>query len=353
MAMHVDDTVRRFSGWMPQDQCGRPLSRRLFLAGATAGAATLGLAACGGASSTTEDSPTTGSKNFPVTLIGKEGTAIIPAEPRRVITLGFQRDTDTTLALGVTPIALAGNSSFPNLIAPWVESELTEPKPEVLNTADGIPFEKIAALRPDLILATDSYELTDNYSRLAQIAPTVSYIENVNTDTWQQRTNLIGKALGRNEQAQNIINDVEAKVKQATQDHAAFANTTFSINLVIGREIYTVLGGDSAVKLLEQLGLRISPQAATQPESSTPGRALVSPENLGVLDADVLIVTYATDDDRSYLESSQLFQQLNAVKNSNYVPLDLFVSIALAFPSPLTIPYALDRTVDSLNRVLV
>ncbi|MDQ3761427.1 MAG: hypothetical protein M3460_06915 [Actinomycetota bacterium] len=36
---------------------------------------------------------------------------------------------------------------------------------ELLNTGDGLPFEKIAGLRPDVILATDSYELADAYDQ--------------------------------------------------------------------------------------------------------------------------------------------------------------------------------------------
>ncbi|MGH4012743.1 MAG: iron-siderophore ABC transporter substrate-binding protein [Pseudonocardiaceae bacterium] len=351
MTSPVDGTVDDLVGRVARGRLGKPLTRRLFLTGTTVGAATLGLTACGGGS-TTETPPTTGSAGFPLTLVGKEGTTTIPAEPHRVITLGFLRDTDTALALGVTPIAMTEISVFPNLIAPWVESELTDPKPELLSTEDGIPFEKIAGLRPDLILATDSYELTDNYTRLAQIAPTVSYIEAVDSDTWQQRTNLIGRALGRGEQAQKIITNIEAKVKQAAQDHPALAGATFSFSAVFSRQIETVLGSDAAATFLEQLGLRISPEVAAQPESATPGRALVSLENLGVLNADIMLVTYTTDDDRTFLESSQVFQQLDAVKNGNYIPMDLPVAVALGFPSPLAIPYALDRVVAAMANAL-
>ncbi|MGH3885650.1 MAG: iron-siderophore ABC transporter substrate-binding protein [Pseudonocardiaceae bacterium] len=340
----MDDLVSRG----PRGQLGTPLSRRLFLAGSAA----LGLAACGGNGSTTETPPAAGSTGFPVTLQGKEGTATIPAEPRRVIAVGFQRDTDTALALGVTPIAMVENALFPSLIAPWVEAELTGPKPELLNTGNGLPFEKIAGLRPDLILATDSYELTDNYARLAGIAPTLSYVDSVDSDTWQQRTTHIGKALGRDEQAQKIIADTEDKIKQAAQDHPAFAGKTFSVSAVAGGLLETVLEGDAAVTFLEQLGLRISPEVAALPQSGNPGRANVSLESLGVLNADIMFVTYTTDDDRTLIESNQVFKQLNAVKNGNYLPLDIPVALAVGFPSALSIPYGLDRTVPAIAKAL-
>ncbi|MDQ3761426.1 MAG: iron-siderophore ABC transporter substrate-binding protein [Actinomycetota bacterium] len=352
MTSPVDSTVDNLADRVARGRLGKPLSRRLFLAGTTVGAATLGLAACGGGS-TTEAPPITGSADFPVTLKGKEGTATIPAEPQRVVTLGLQRDTDTALALGVTPIAMTENTFVPNGIAPWVESELTDPRPELLNTTDGIPFEKIVGLRPDLILATDSQVLPDNYTRLAQIAPTVSYLDGVSTDTWQQRTTLIGRALGRDEQAQKIITDLEARVAQTAQDNPAFAGKTFSQTVVGGREVYAVLEGDTAVAFLEQLGLRISPEVAALPNADLPEpRALVSLENLGVLEADIMIITYLSDNDRAFLESNQLFQQLDAVKNGNYIPLDFLVSFALAYLSPLTIPYGLDRAVPAMANVL-
>ncbi len=345
--MCIDDTLVDLVGWTARERLGTPLSRRLFLVGTAA----LGLAACGGNSSTTE-TPPAADAGFPVTLQGKEGTATIPAPPQRVIAVGFQRDTDTALALGVTPIAMVENTLFPNLIAPWVETELTGPKPELLNTGNGLPFEKIAGLRPDLILATDSYELTDNYARLAEIAPTLSYVDGVDSDTWQQRTAHIGKALGRGEQAQKIIADTEDKIKQAAQDHPNFAGKTFSVSAVSGGLLETVLEGDAAVTFLEQLGLRISPEVAALPQSGNPGRANVSLENLGVLDADIVFVNYVTDDDRALIESNPVFQRLDAVQNGNYLALGLPVALATGFPSPLSIPYGLDRTVTAVAKVL-
>ncbi|MGH3963276.1 MAG: iron-siderophore ABC transporter substrate-binding protein [Pseudonocardiaceae bacterium] len=348
MTTCIDYTLDDLANLAASDRLGSPLSRRSFLAGTAA----LSLAACGGNGSTTETPPAAGSTGFPVTLTGKEGTATIPAEPQRVIAVGFQRDTDTALALGVTPIAMVENALFPSLIAPWVEAELPDRKPELLNIDNGLPFEKIAGLRPDLILATDSYELTDNYARLAEIAPTLSYVDSVDSETWQQRTTHIGKALGRDEQAQKIIADTEDKIKQAARDHPAFAGKTFSVSAVGGGQLETVLKGDAAVTFLEQLGLRISPEVAALPQSGNPGRANVSLENLGVLDADVVFVTYVTDDDRALIEANPIFQRLDAVQSGNYLVLGLPVALAMGFPSPLSIPYGLDRTVTAVAKVL-
>lgn len=344
----MDELVRRAA----RAPLGPSLNRRLFLVGAATGAA-LGLVACGGGGATTAAPPTTGTAGFPITLKGKEGTATIPAQPQRVIALGLQRDADTAVALGVTPIAMAENTYIPDPVAPWLDAKLTDQQPELFNTADGIPLEKIASLRPDLILATGSYELTDNYAQLAQLAPTVSYIDTAATDTWQQRTTLIGKALGREEQAQKTITDVEARIKQAVQDNPSFAGKSFSFSVVSSREIYTVLGGDAAVTFLKQLGMTLSPEIAKLPTAGLPEpRSVVSLENISILSSDVMLISYFTDDDKNFVESSQLFQQLDAVKNGDYIPLEFVVAFALAFPSPLAIPYALDQVVPAVANVL-
>lgn len=356
MTSPIDDPVGSLLGRAAFGQGGRavqprPLSRRLFLAGAAAGAATLGLTACGSGGNASAAAPS-GVAGFPVTLTGKEGTATISAPPERVVALGFQRDAETVLALGVTPVAMTASVIFPSGVAPWAEPALPNRTPELLDTGDGLPFEKIAGLQPDVILATDSYELTDAYDRLTRIAPTVSYIEGPDSDTWQQRVELIGKVLGRGEQAEQVLTGTQNKIDQAVADNPAFAGKVFTFSYVAGGVLEALVGDDASVTFLEQLGLTISPEVAALPQSSEPGRAPISPENLGVLDTEVMIVAAQTDDDRRTFESNPLFPQLNAVKNGNYIPIPFPVAAAMGFPSPLSIPYALDGLVPAVARVL-
>lgn len=351
----IDETAANQADWAAPRQPGRvprhrPVSRRLFLAGAATGAAALGLAACGRGTDAPAAAPS-GAAGFPVTLTGKEGTATIPAAPERVVALGFQRDAETALALGVTPVAMAASVIFPSGITPWAQPALTNRTPELLNTGEGLPFETIAGLRPDVILATDSYELTDAYDRLAQIAPTVSYIGGPDSDTWQQRVELIGRALGRDEQAKQVLANTQNEIDRAVMNNPAFAGKFFSFSYVASGELRALVGDDASVTFLEQLGLTLSPKVAVLPESD-PGRSPISPENLAVLDAEIMIVAAQTADDREFFESSPLFPQLNAVKSGNYIPIPFPVAAAMGFPSPLSIPYALDGTVPAVAKVL-
>ncbi len=325
-------------------------TRRQFLIGGAA--LTALLAGCGSDDGSSPDAPA-GDGRFPRTLAGKEGAATIPTQPGRVVAVGFQRDTDTVLALGVTPIAMVRHDSFESGSAPWVEKVLAGARPQLLEGADGLPFEQIAGLRPDLIVATDDYGLSTNYARLTQIAPTVSYLDGVESDTWQQRTTHIGAALGRDERAQQLVTDTEAMVMQAAMANPAFVGKTFSRFYFSEGEIRAITGADASVVLLEQLGLVVAPEVAALPQNETPGRATVSPENLDILDtADLMLVSYPSSTDRTSFESGPLFARLDAVKNGTYVVFESSVALALGFPSVLSIPYGLDRTVTAIADVL-
>jgi iron complex transport system substrate-binding protein len=162
----------------------RSLPRRGVLLGGLAGAAAA-LVGCLSDRKTTADDTATGSTSagsFPVTVSGKEGAATVRSAPQRVVAAGYLRDTDLALALGVPLVGAARNSVFASGLAPW-QKPPTEP--DLFDTTNGLPFEQIAALHPDLILASDDYTLTKDYATLAKIAPTLSYQAGVGADTWQ------------------------------------------------------------------------------------------------------------------------------------------------------------------------
>lgn len=98
-----------------------------------------------------------------------------------------------------------------------------------------------------------------------------------------------------------------------------------------------------------ELGLRPSQGvlalAAANPDLTS---VSVSLENISDIDADILVMWY-NDNSRSALEKQPLFQSLNAVRRSSYVPLndpvDIWSTSAL---SVLSIPYGFSRFVPRL-----
>ncbi|OLT11236.1 hypothetical protein BJF78_27400 [Pseudonocardia sp. CNS-139] len=323
------------------------MNRRRFLG--AAGIAALGLAGCAPAVTVPAPAPAAG---FPVQVDGAFGPTVVPAAPERVVALGYGPDAATVLGLGVLPVAATRDTSLPDGVPPWVATALAGRPLELLDAADGLPFERIAALRPDLIVATTAYSLAQDHEQLARIAPVLAYTTGPNTDRWQDTTTRVGQVLGHPDEAVQRVHDVEARIAAARAAHPALAGRTFTFGPVTpDGTIYTTNStADLSAVFLQQLGLVLSPKATALPESRTRGKAVVSPELLDVLDADLLILTFTSSDPalRTRVESDPLFRRLPAVQRGSYVALDLPSALAMAFPSVLSLEYALDQVVGRL-----
>ena len=129
----------------------------------TTAACALALAACGSDDDTSSSgaaeasAPAAESGAFPVKIPHRYGTTVIDAEPERVVIAGL-REQDAALALGVVPVAATEwYGKHPGAVFPWAEEALGDADPPaVLTYEDGLQIEKIAAQRPDLIIAVYS-----------------------------------------------------------------------------------------------------------------------------------------------------------------------------------------------------
>ncbi len=145
--------------------------------------AALLLTACGDDGSSTDDrrprrhpQPTAGGA-FPATVPHKFGETVVPEAPERVVSVGLT-EQDTLLQLGVMPVAVTEwYGEQPHATWPWAHDLLGDAEPEVLSQSDGIEFEKIAALEPDLIVGTNAGLTEKDYELLSAIAPTVTSVE--------------------------------------------------------------------------------------------------------------------------------------------------------------------------------
>jgi iron complex transport system substrate-binding protein len=266
---------------------------------------------------------------------------------RRVVAAGYLRDTDLALALGVPLAGAARNASFASGLAPWQRAPAGQ---TLFGTANGMPFERVAALHPDLIMASDDYTLTKDYASLVKIAPTLSYLQGVGADGWQTMTTRAGTVLGKSGKAATLIASVQDQIAKARAGNAGLAGQTFTFGPVSGmNSVYTINDpADASAAFFGQLGMKLSPKVTRLPASSTPRRARLSVERLGVLDADVVILAYPDAGIRARFERQAVFKQLSAVRRGAYIALDLAAAIAVAFPSVLSIPYGLQVLVPKL-----
>ncbi|MGY1651184.1 ABC transporter substrate-binding protein [Geodermatophilus sp. SYSU D01119] len=306
-------------------------------------ALTGGLTACGSEEEPAADagssSSAASSGAFPVTIENKFGTTEIPEEPQRVVTVGFN-DQDFVLALGVTPVGereLLGDYDAPS--RPWAQEQLPD---EEIPTVGGeeIDVEAVAALEPDLIVGVYSFMDEAVYEQLSGIAPTLAQTDEYadGATPWQEQTLLIGQALGREEEAQALVDDVEGRFETAVEENPDFAGSSIAVDLTgVGSGHYLLGADDLRTQFFTDLGF-------TVPETSTD----VSQERLDLLDADVLAVNGY---DQAAADADALFSALDVVTSGRTVLLGTYsgdVSAALGFGSPLSLPYLIDEVVPAL-----
>ena len=332
----------------------RSNSRRASLVAGVLAATLLAVTACAGSDTDSGTDQTGGASAgaFPVTLEHKYGSTTIGKEPKRVVTVGLT-DQDALLALGVVPVATTEwLGKFPGAIGPWATAKLGGAAvPQVLtDTGSGPQFEKIAALKPDLILSLYSGLTQESYSTLSQIAPTVAQPKKY-TDygiPWQDLTRTAGRAVGRTDQAEKAIADVEARIAEDRKANPDFEGaggliaTTYEGYFVYGTQdprsrVLTSLGFELPADLDEAIGDKFG--------------ASISAERTELLDRDAIIWLVAgIDTGRAILRKDPLYTKLDVTKEGRDVLVDEGspYGSATSFISVLSLPYLLDRLVPQL-----
>ncbi|WNI18932.1 ABC transporter substrate-binding protein [Actinacidiphila sp. ITFR-21] len=330
---------------------------RSLAAAAAVGGLLLAVSACGSDPSDDAKAPTgattpaatagASSSDFPLTLQDSLGSVRIPAAPQRVVVLSSV-DLDAALAAGVVPVLAPKNVFTADGTYPWLQGRLTKDT-ELVSTISALPFERIAALQPDLILDTGDYTAKDNYAKLSQIAPTVAPLTSAATDSWQDRQRLVGKALGRQAESDRAVRQAQDAVTAAKATYPGLAGKTFSVTYAAAVDQIVTLSSphDFAVGFLQSLGLRQAP-ALTELAKNSVGVGTVSQERLDVLSADLMISAYQTPDLEKKVGESALMR--SAATGHTFQVVDLTTITLLRNPSTLGLPWVLDRLAPALAK---
>lgn len=239
-------------------------------------------------------------QSFPVTIEHAFGETVIDKAPERIATWGWGNH-DALLALGVVPVAMPFSTygGGDNGLHPWVEEKLAElgaATPVQLPDSQDIPFELIAAQQPDLIVAVFSGIDAEEYSRLSQIAPTIAYPDAAWSTPWEDVTRIIGRAVGKAEEAEQLVADTLKFVADETAKYPEIAGTTFAgVNDFDGSiAVYDAL--DARMKFLVNAGLVLAP-SVTELSPKTGGfYYALSYELFDQLTSDILITYYETQE---------------------------------------------------------
>ena len=294
-----------------------------------------------------------------VTIKHLFGETTIPAPPTRVVSAGFT-EHDDLLALGVVPVAVTnwfGNQPFG--VWPWAQSKLGSATPVVLNLDNGIQVDRIAQLKPDLIVAINAGLDSDTYQKLAAIAPTIAQANGPGQgeaffEPWKDQATTIGKAVFQSDQMTRLIDGVDEKFSSTAQSNPEFKGKA-AVLLAGGfsGDTMTATVGGWRTDFLTAMGFQIPEslraRAASDGHADIPRADLTST----LAGADVLIWTTESDAEQAALEADRAIGELHAARGKRdvFTPGDL--AAAIAYASPLSYPVVAEQLPPLLARALL
>jgi len=244
------------------------------------------------------------------------GTTNVPVHPRRVVVLDTDK-IDTALSLGVVPVGAARAGEATGWPA-YLGDQVSAIKPVgVLTEPD---LEAISALKPDLILGS-KFRQEKFYDELSAIAPTV-FTAKVGV-TWKANVLLDGQALGREQQAKELLAAYEKRAKDLGARLGDAGSRKVSIVRFMPAEI-RVYGPESFSGIVAgDVGLG-RPQRQLLAGKDDKRFDKVSPERIAEVDGDV--VFYSAYGEKAAAQQATvtaggLWRDLAAVKAGKAYPI--------------------------------
>lgn len=295
---------------------------------------------------------------YPITISHYYGETVIEEKPERIVTLGWENQ-DTPLSLGVAPVGCSASNyglATENHLHPWSDeafAALGVNEPNVFNDTDGFDYEAIADAQPDVILAAYSGMTEEEYHRLSEIAPVVTFQTAAWQTTWREQTVLNAEGMGMREEGEEKVAEVENLIEEKLAKYPELAgkNTAFFwIDETDFSVFYAYLPTDPRANFLLDLGLTIPQSILDMADDETAFSVTISHENANLLnDVDIMIV-YGGESLVEVLQADPLMSTIPAVANGAIVLIDAETELAAATtPSILSITACIDDYLALLN----
>jgi iron complex transport system substrate-binding protein len=240
--------------------------------------------------------------------------------PERIVALSEEFLLADLLSLGVTPVASTSNDPGGFV---GIDPSLTEGVEAIFSPEFNL--ERLAALRPDLLLVYPSYLALDvvSTSDLEAIAPVL--VLGDEGDDWRTTFRATAAALGLSARGDEILADVDARL--ASAGDALNGIRLSAVSISPGPTIRAYTDGRTALtEILVELGIEFRPGPSVGGTDDN-GRITLSLEQLSLLDGDALLllqsdVVPGEADALADVQSSPLWSALPAVAAGAVVTLD-------------------------------
>ena len=204
----------------------------------------------------------------------------------------------------------------------------------------------VAAQRPDVIIGVNSGMTKADYNRLSpdradgrperRVHRLRRAVAGADADDRQG-------ARPRGEQAQELVDDVEAQFAKAREEHPEF-DTTFTMAYGGDGQLGAHASGDYRVGFFKDLGMKMNPEI-----DKLAGDAFyidLDPEQFRLIDQDVVLMFGKRDK----VAKDKVLGRLPAVNDGRTIYVDLTDQFAgaLGYASPLSLPYLIDEAIPQL-----
>ncbi|KPQ28582.1 MAG: iron complex transport system substrate-binding protein [Marinobacter excellens HL-55] len=274
------------------------------------------------------------------------GTVTINSEPQRVVTL-YEGALDSALAVGANAIGAVitrGGNDVAEYIKPLAGDIAIVGAPAETN------IEAVIAARPDIILAPAQTN-QQQYQLLSRIAPVVvSNVPLFQADSWEQETRLFGRALGRDEAAETVIEDVKARIAEVAalvektvpedQRDATLVRWMPQGPLVMAEGLFSVT-------LLQAVGFQVTDNGLVG--DSRPHSQPLSLENLVRMDQNWVFLATLNADGQQALEAARQTPAFNRLKANGQ---DRVVAVNGQLWTSATGPLAANAILDDIETAL-
>lgn len=300
---------------------------------------------------------TENNEGYPIVCTHAFGETVIETEPQRIVTVGWG-NLDVPLALGVAPVGVSKatyGATDANGLFSWTNeafAALGVDSPNVFDDTDGLDFEAINNANPDLILAVYSGISEEEYHQLSEIAPTVAYQE-AWAITWQDLTRENGRAIGKEDEAEVLVEEISALITEKTAEYPEIAGLTAAYCYFDSSNLgsfYVYMPKDPRAAYLVDLGLDL-PENIRALDDGSFFFMTVSSENIDVLNDLDLIVTWGESDTLTVLQNDPLISQVPAISRGSVVFLsnDSTLIAASCTPTTLSIKATIDEYLSLIS----
>ena len=295
---------------------------------------------------------------YPITIKHAFGETVIERKPERVATI-FWGNQDTPLALGVVPVG-ASEANYGVIdgsgMLPWTKEgfkDLGEENPTLFQDTDGLDYEAISDVAPDVILAAYSGISKEEYDLLSQIAPVVAYPSFPWQTYWREQITMDATGIGMQEEGEQLVQDLEDLIEEKVNEYpqlkgkkAAF----FYFNPSDLGKFYIYLPADPRAAYLIDLGMEFPDSLLDYAEDSESFSIELSSENADELKDIDIIIGYGDEALLKALQADPLMGTIPAIKRGSVAMLKDGTPIAASStPSALSIPATIDEYLKILG----